>query len=101
MLNFIQESVYQLGYPLTDINGFSDIGFMHPQTTTKNGRRFSTAKSFLKRALRRKNLDILLKSYVTKVLLTENTEGLWVKVSLDIHGGYVPNYFECEYQNRE
>jgi hypothetical protein len=41
-----------LGFPITDINGYSDIGFMQPQTTTKDGRRFSTAKSYLKRALK-------------------------------------------------
>ena len=76
MLNadFSQESAQYLGLPVTDINGFSDIGFMQSQTTTKDGRRFSTAKSFLKHALRRKNLDILLNSYVTQVLLTENTD---------------------------
>jgi choline dehydrogenase len=45
---------------------------MQSQTTTKDGRRFSTAKSFLKPALRRRNLDILLNAYVTKVLLTDN-----------------------------
>jgi choline dehydrogenase-like flavoprotein len=54
---------------VTDLNGASDLGFMQTQTTTKNGRRFSTAKSFLRPALRRKNLDILLNAYVTKVLI--------------------------------
>ncbi len=38
--NFPQESAQYLGLPVTDINGYSDIGFMQSQTTTKDGRRF-------------------------------------------------------------
>ena len=71
-MKLFQESAYYLGYPVTDINGANDLGFMQSQTTTKDGRRFSTAKSFLKPALRRKNLDILLNSYVTKVLIADD-----------------------------
>jgi choline dehydrogenase-like flavoprotein len=41
------------------------------QATIKNGKRFSTAKAFLKPALYRKNLHIVLNAYVTKVLLSE------------------------------
>ena len=72
--NIFQDTAAYLGLPVTDVNGYSNIGFMQGQTTTKDGRRFSTAKAFLKPALRRKNLDILLNSYVTKVLLTENND---------------------------
>jgi len=71
-LALFQDSAHFLGYPVTDINGKYDLGFMQSQTTTKDGRRFSTAKAFLKPALRRRNLDILLNAYVTKVLLTES-----------------------------
>jgi hypothetical protein len=37
----------------------------------KKGKRFSTAKAFLKPALYRKNLHIVLNAYVTKILLSE------------------------------
>jgi hypothetical protein len=47
-LNFFQETAQYLYLPVTDINGYSNIGFMQGQTTTKDGRRFSTAKAFLK-----------------------------------------------------
>ena len=69
----LKASAGYFGLPVTDVNGYSELGFTPAQMTTKDGRRFSTAKAFLGPALRRKNLDILLNSYVTKILLTENT----------------------------
>ena len=68
----LQNSVRYLGYSVSDVNGYSEFGFMQAQLTSKDGRRFSTAKSFLGPALRRKNLDILLNSYVTKILISQN-----------------------------
>ena len=49
-------------------------GFTHMQTTTKDGLRFSTAKAFLRPALRRKNLHILINAHVTKILLRNSAD---------------------------
>jgi choline dehydrogenase len=65
------DAVHYRGHKLLDINGEDDLGFSHLQATIKNGKRFSTAKAFLKPALYRKNLHIVLNAYVTKILLSE------------------------------
>jgi len=58
-----------LGYDVLDVNSASSYGFTHMQITAKDGKRFSTAKAFLRPALKRPNLHVILKARVTKVLL--------------------------------
>ena len=58
-----------LGFDVLDINAESAYGFTHMQTTTKRGKRFSTAKAYLRPALKRRNIHVLLKARVSKVLL--------------------------------
>lgn len=60
----------ELGYPLTDLNGQNQNGFMIAQSTVRNGRRCSTAKAFLQPARNRPNLHISMESYVTKIITT-------------------------------
>ena len=67
---FLQAATY-LGFTVRDINSESADGFTHMQITAKDGKRFSTAKAFLKRALDRPNLHVILKARVTKVLLDD------------------------------
>jgi len=57
-----------LGFPVVDVNSESADGFTHMQITAKRSKRFSTAKAFLRPALKRDNLHVLLKARVTKVL---------------------------------
>jgi len=54
-----------------DINGTSQEGVGYFQLTTHKGKRWSTSKGFLKPALNRKNLTLITKAHVTKIL-TEN-----------------------------
>ncbi|KAF2878937.1 hypothetical protein ILUMI_27241 [Ignelater luminosus] len=63
----------ELGYPLTDYNSPHQIGFSPFQTTTRYGRRASTATSYLEPVLNRKNLDILTGARVTRILIDPQT----------------------------
>lgn len=62
------EAGYEMGYPIRDINGKSQIGFNFHQFTMKNGLRHSTNMAFLSPARRRKNLHIRKNSQVTRII---------------------------------
>ncbi|XP_052863014.1 glucose dehydrogenase [FAD, quinone] isoform X2 [Anopheles cruzii] len=59
----------ELGYQVQDLNGANTTGFMIAQMTNRNGIRYSAARSFLRPAVNRPNLHILLNTTVTKVLV--------------------------------
>lgn len=61
----------ELGYPVRDLNGASQIGFNFHQLTMKNGLRHSTNVAFLHPASKRTNLHTRKNSQVTKVLFDE------------------------------
>lgn len=64
----------ELGYPTRDLNGPYHAGFSIAQTTNKNGSRMSTARAFLRPFKHRRNLNILLNSTVTKVIINTTTK---------------------------
>eukprot|EP00914_Ancora_sagittata_P010169 GHVO01019574.1.p1 GENE.GHVO01019574.1~~GHVO01019574.1.p1 ORF type:complete len:634 (+),score=76.07 GHVO01019574.1:425-2326(+) len=68
-----------------DINGKSHFGYSQVQATIKNGLRWSTYRSFLKRAMDRPNLQIVTGANVQKVLF-EGRKAIGVQV---IHKGNV------------
>jgi 4-pyridoxate dehydrogenase len=58
------------GYPHTeDYNGARQEGFGRSQYTIRNGRRCSSARAFLRPALKRRNLTVATRAYATRVLL--------------------------------
>ncbi|XP_048768064.2 glucose dehydrogenase [FAD, quinone]-like isoform X2 [Ostrea edulis] len=61
----------ELGYPSTDCNGKSQIGYCFAQETIRNGERCSTAKAFLRPAMGRKNLHVSTDSHVTKIMIID------------------------------
>ncbi|KAF7263763.1 hypothetical protein GWI33_001199, partial [Rhynchophorus ferrugineus] len=63
------EAGQELGYPIRDINGADQAGFMIAQGTIRRGQRCSTAKAFLRPVKLRKNIHIALNSHVTRVLI--------------------------------
>lgn len=63
------EAGRELGHKVLDYNGFNQFGFSIVQSTTRNGRRCSAAKSFLRPAKQRPNLRILPMSRAKKVLI--------------------------------
>ena len=62
------EAAHSLGYQIGDINAETSFRFTHQQATIKDGKRDSTSKAFLKPALGRQNLDVILEAHVIKIL---------------------------------
>ncbi|XP_066908359.1 glucose dehydrogenase [FAD, quinone] isoform X2 [Halyomorpha halys] len=67
----IIQAAMEQGYPVRDLNGESNMGFMIAQTTTRNGSRLSTSKAFLRPVKNRPNLHVMLNSTVTKILINQ------------------------------
>lgn len=64
------EAGQALGYGETsDFNGETQAGFGYFDTTTKDGRRMSTARAFLKPAMRRKNLEVRTHARTTRIVV--------------------------------
>ncbi|CAG9861254.1 unnamed protein product [Phyllotreta striolata] len=63
------EAGLEMGYPVRDINGAEQAGFMVAQGTIRRGSRCSTAKAFLRPVKLRKNMHVALNAHVTKVLI--------------------------------
>lgn len=64
----------QLGYQNRDINGQYQTGFMMAQGTVRRGSRCSTGKAFLRPIRLRRNLQVAMKSHVTRVLIDPTTK---------------------------
>ena len=63
------EAAVEAGYPRNDdFNGPSQEGAGYYQTTTRNGRRCSTAVGYLKPARRRANLAVISNALATRIL---------------------------------
>jgi choline dehydrogenase len=68
----------QLGFPRNDdFNGTSQDGVGYHQTTTRNGKRCSTAVGYLRPAIQRANLDVVTGALTEKILL-ENRRAVGV-----------------------
>jgi choline dehydrogenase len=66
------EAARQAGYPSTpDCNGYRQEGFGRLAMSVHRGRRWSTANAYLRPALRRRNLRVLLGALATRVLLSD------------------------------
>lgn len=74
VLSSFLHAAREFGYPVTDPNGESHLGFSKTQATTRNGRRWSAAKAFLRPAQNRPNLSISMHSRVTKLLIDPQTK---------------------------
>ena len=74
----------QAGYPVVeDYNAEEQEGFGTGQYTIRNGRRSSSARAYLRPARRRRNLDVLTKAYVSRIVI-ENHRAVGVEI---IHRG--------------
>ena len=62
-----------------DLNGRNHTGFAMPQTNSRYGVRYSTARAFLRPAKHRKNLHIMLNSTVTKIIFNQEKEAIGVE----------------------
>ena len=61
---------HYMGYPVRDINAGNATGFTVMQATIKNGKRFSTAKSFLKPIIGQPNLSVLPEAFVERLVIS-------------------------------
>jgi len=68
---FLNAAKY-LGFPVKDMNVGNSAGFTHIQATMKDGKRFSTAKAFLRPVIDRPNLTVLTEALVEKVLVSKD-----------------------------
>ena len=67
------EAVQEAGYPLTsDVNGYRQEGFAAFDRNIRRGRRFSAARAYLHPVLRRPNLTVRCRAFVTKILFNDN-----------------------------
>ena len=61
----------EAGYPYTsDLNGFQQEGFGPMDRTTGAGIRHSTSVGYLKPAMKRKNLTVLTRAHVTRLMMS-------------------------------
>ncbi|CAK1541566.1 unnamed protein product [Leptosia nina] len=68
------DAAHLLGNRRVDYNSPDGFGFSFIQATINRGIRTSSAKAFLHNNKKRKNLHILTKSYVTKILIDPQTK---------------------------
>ena len=67
------DAAIQAGIPPNDdINGKSQEGVGYFQLTTHKGRRWSTAKGFLKPAQSRSNLEVITEAHVSRLIIENN-----------------------------
>ncbi len=66
------EAAEQAGYPPTDdVNGYRQEGFGRFDRTLHRGRRLSAARAYLHPVLKRPNLDLRTRAFVTRVLIED------------------------------
>ena len=73
------------GYPIIDLNGERRIGTGIVQRTVRNGVRQSSSEAYLQPVYDRKNLHILTKSFVTKILFNAKRRAVGVEFIRDDH----------------
>jgi choline dehydrogenase len=73
------KAVVQAGYPLTDdVNGYRQEGFAPFDRNIHRGRRLSAARAYLHPVMKRKNLDVETRAFVTRILF-DGTKAIGVE----------------------
>lgn len=85
----------ELGYTVQDLNSYNSTGFMIAQSNHKNGVRMSTSRAYLRPAIDRPNLHIILNTTVAKVLIGQNKVAQGVEI-IDSDGFYKKIYAKKE-----
>ncbi|XP_045465780.1 glucose dehydrogenase [FAD, quinone]-like isoform X1 [Harmonia axyridis] len=70
----VLRAAYELHIPFVDYNGKEQLGIGFSQGTTKNGKRWSSAKGYLEETKNRPNLVVKPFSLVTKILINPQTK---------------------------
>lgn len=74
LLDAFFEAGKEFGYEINDPNGERMLGFSQVQATTRNGRRWSASKAYLRPIRKRPNLFVSMKSWVTRILIDPITK---------------------------
>lgn len=75
------QAVQEAGYPLTDdVNGYKQEGFALFDRNIHRGRRLSAARAYLHPSMKRKNLTVRIRAFVTKLIL-EGKKAVGVEVT--------------------
>lgn len=77
VLSTFLRSAHDIGYNVTDPNGETLLGFSQTQANTRNGRRCSAAKAFLRPVQHRPNLAISMHSRVVKILIDPHSKSAY------------------------
>lgn len=76
----IMDGVKELGLPVGDYNGKDQLTFNFVQTTIRGGERCSTGKAYLgPSSIKHKNLNVVTKALVTKILLDDKNTAYGVE----------------------
>jgi len=76
------EAVQQAGYELTsDVNGYRQEGFAPFDRTIYRGRRLSAARAYLHPAMKRPNLEVQCRAFISRVLF-EGTRAVGVEYAV-------------------
>lgn len=73
LLRLFLKAGQMLGYPVNDPNAKSQFGFSRVQATMRDGARCSAAKAYLSPVRKLPNLDISMKTWVTKIAIDPRT----------------------------
>ncbi|CAB0019311.1 unnamed protein product [Nesidiocoris tenuis] len=77
------EGAKELGYGIHDLNGKNQTGFMIMQATTRNGKRLSAGRAYLEPANSRKNLHVVIRSFVKRILIdSESKKAIGVEIEM-------------------
>ncbi|CAG2170999.1 unnamed protein product, partial [Oppiella nova] len=79
MSNVFLSAAQHMDIPIGDINGETQSVFTIPQINTRDGMRLSVAKAYIEPLAGRKNLHVLSKSYVTKILFDDHKRAVGVQ----------------------
>ena len=76
------EAIQEAGYSLTgDVNGYKQEGFATFDRNVHRGRRLSAARAYLHPVMKRPNLKVKTKAFVTKILF-EGQQAIGVEIDL-------------------
>lgn len=74
LLDAFLDAGREFGYEENDPNDEQMLGFSQVQATTRNGKRWSAAKAYLRPIKKRANLFISMRSWVTRILIDPDTK---------------------------
>ncbi|XP_055604796.1 glucose dehydrogenase [FAD, quinone]-like [Uranotaenia lowii] len=74
MAKIYVKSLLELGFPMVDYDGESQLGVSYLHTNTRDGQRLSASTAYLDPVSQRSNLHILTNSRVTKILIDPKTK---------------------------